>query len=84
MVTLEELQRSTAISRALQKTGFYGRVARKQPLLKESNKKSRCSLPEAMQNTANMWKKVLWSDETKIELFQKFHVKEEGTVKVQT
>ena len=46
MVTLEELQRSTAqvgesvhgttISRALHKSGSYGRVARKKPLLPEA------------------------------------------------
>jgi len=50
MVTLEELQRSTAqvgesvnrttISRALHKSGLCGRVPRRKPLLKESHKKS--------------------------------------------
>ena len=47
MVTLEELQRSTAqvgesvhkttISQALQKPGLYGRVARREPLLKQNH-----------------------------------------------
>uniref|UniRef100_A0A803JWK5 Transposase Tc1-like domain-containing protein n=1 Tax=Xenopus tropicalis TaxID=8364 RepID=A0A803JWK5_XENTR len=51
MVTLGELQRSTAqvgesvhsttISRALHKVGLYGRVARRKPLLTENHKKSR-------------------------------------------
>uniref|UniRef100_A0AAX7UKG3 Transposase Tc1-like domain-containing protein n=1 Tax=Astatotilapia calliptera TaxID=8154 RepID=A0AAX7UKG3_ASTCA len=51
MVTLDELQRSTAqmgesvhrttISRALHKVGLYGRVARRKPLLTENHKKSR-------------------------------------------
>uniref|UniRef100_A0A803JDL4 Transposase Tc1-like domain-containing protein n=1 Tax=Xenopus tropicalis TaxID=8364 RepID=A0A803JDL4_XENTR len=50
MVTLDELQRSTAqvgesvhritISRALHKVGLYGRVARRKPLLTENHKKS--------------------------------------------
>ena len=50
MVTLEEPQRSTAqvgesvhrttISHTLHKSGRYGRVARRKPLLKESHKKS--------------------------------------------
>ena len=47
MITLEELQRSTAqvgesvhrttISHALHKSGLYGRVARREPLLKQSH-----------------------------------------------
>ncbi|MCJ8736209.1 hypothetical protein PDJAM_G00256240 [Pangasius djambal] len=79
IVTLEELQRSTAqvgesvhrttIIRALHKSGLYGRVARK-PLLKESHKKSRLQFAAShVGDTANIWKKVLWADETKIELF---------------
>ena len=80
MVTLEELQKSTAqvgepvhrttISRALHKSGLYGRVARREPLLKERHKKSRLQFATSHAgDTANMWKKVLWSDETKMELF---------------
>uniref|UniRef100_A0AAR2IYW9 Transposase n=2 Tax=Pygocentrus nattereri TaxID=42514 RepID=A0AAR2IYW9_PYGNA len=80
MVTLDEMQRATAqvgetvhrttISRALHKCGLYGRVARRKPLLKENHKKSRLQFARShVEDTANMWKKVLWSDETKIELF---------------
>uniref|UniRef100_A0AAZ3QFW9 Transposase Tc1-like domain-containing protein n=1 Tax=Oncorhynchus tshawytscha TaxID=74940 RepID=A0AAZ3QFW9_ONCTS len=80
MITLDELQRSTAevgdsvhrttISRILHKSGLYGRVARRKPFLKDIHKK--CCLKFAtshLGDTPNMWKKVLWSDETKIELF---------------
>uniref|UniRef100_A0A8C7MH88 SEC24 homolog D, COPII coat complex component n=1 Tax=Oncorhynchus kisutch TaxID=8019 RepID=A0A8C7MH88_ONCKI len=80
MITLDELQRSTAevgdsvhrttISRILHKSGLYGRVARRKPFLKNIHKK--CCLKFAtshLGDTPNMWKKVLWSDETKIELF---------------
>uniref|UniRef100_A0A8C7KC88 Transposase Tc1-like domain-containing protein n=1 Tax=Oncorhynchus kisutch TaxID=8019 RepID=A0A8C7KC88_ONCKI len=80
MITLDELQRSTAevgdsvhrttISRILHKSGLYGRVARRKPFLKDIHKK--CHLKFAtshLGDTSNMWKKVLWSDETKIELF---------------
>uniref|UniRef100_A0A8C7GHX2 Transposase n=1 Tax=Oncorhynchus kisutch TaxID=8019 RepID=A0A8C7GHX2_ONCKI len=80
MITLDELQRSTAevgdsvhrttISRILHKSGLYGRVARRKPFLKDIHKK--CCLEFAtshLGDTPNMWKKVLWSDETKIELF---------------
>uniref|UniRef100_A0A803JNW0 Tc1-like transposase DDE domain-containing protein n=1 Tax=Xenopus tropicalis TaxID=8364 RepID=A0A803JNW0_XENTR len=80
MGTLDELQRSTAqvgesvhrttISRALHKVGLYGRVARRKPLLTENHKKSRLQFATSHEgDTANMWKKVLWSDETKLELF---------------
>uniref|UniRef100_A0A8C7SEP5 Tc1-like transposase DDE domain-containing protein n=1 Tax=Oncorhynchus mykiss TaxID=8022 RepID=A0A8C7SEP5_ONCMY len=79
MITLDELQRSTAevrdsvhrttISRILHKSGLYGRVARK-PFLKDIHKKCRLKFATShLGDTPNMWKKVLWSDETKIELF---------------
>uniref|UniRef100_A0A8C7RFJ4 Tc1-like transposase DDE domain-containing protein n=1 Tax=Oncorhynchus mykiss TaxID=8022 RepID=A0A8C7RFJ4_ONCMY len=80
MITLDELQRSTAevgdsvhrktISRILHKSSLYGRVARRKPFLKDIHKK--CCLKFAtshLGDTPNMWKKELWSDETKIELF---------------
>ena len=80
MVTLEELQRSTAevgqsvhrttISRVLHKSGLYERVARRKPLFKVNHKKSCLEFATShVGDTANMWKKVLWSDETKMELF---------------
>uniref|UniRef100_A0A6I8RU66 Transposase n=1 Tax=Xenopus tropicalis TaxID=8364 RepID=A0A6I8RU66_XENTR len=79
MVTLDELQRSTAqvgesvhrttISRALHKVGLYGRVARRKPLLTENHKSRLQFATSHVGDTANMWKKVLWSDETKMELF---------------
>uniref|UniRef100_W5NN98 Tc1-like transposase DDE domain-containing protein n=1 Tax=Lepisosteus oculatus TaxID=7918 RepID=W5NN98_LEPOC len=78
--TLDELQRTTAevgesvhrttISLTLHKSGLYGRVARRKPFLKDIHKKSRLKFATShLGDTPNMWKKVLWSDETKIELF---------------
>ena len=77
MITLDELQRSTAevgdsvhrttISRILHKSGLYGRVARRKPFLKDIHKK--CCLKFATSHLGDTPKKVLWSDETKIELF---------------
>ena len=71
-ITLKELQSSTAeigvsvhrttLSRTLHRAGLYGRVGRKKLLLKEKISKYVWCL-------SNIWKKVLWSDETKIELF---------------
>lgn len=79
MITLDELQRSTAevgdsvhrttISRILHKSGLYGRVARRKPFLKDIHKKCLKFATSHLGDTPNMWKKVLWSDETKIELF---------------
>uniref|UniRef100_A0AAX7UC00 Transposase Tc1-like domain-containing protein n=1 Tax=Astatotilapia calliptera TaxID=8154 RepID=A0AAX7UC00_ASTCA len=80
MVTLDELQSFTAqvgesvhrttISRALHNVGLYGRLARRKPLLTENHKKSRLQFATShVGDTANMWKKVLWSDETNMELF---------------
>uniref|UniRef100_A0AAZ3QQ89 Transposase Tc1-like domain-containing protein n=1 Tax=Oncorhynchus tshawytscha TaxID=74940 RepID=A0AAZ3QQ89_ONCTS len=75
MITLDELQRSTAevgdsvhrttISRILHKSGLYGRVARRKPFLKDIHKKCRLKFATShLGDTPNMWKK-----ETKIELF---------------
>uniref|UniRef100_A0A8C9YNW9 Transposase Tc1-like domain-containing protein n=1 Tax=Sander lucioperca TaxID=283035 RepID=A0A8C9YNW9_SANLU len=69
MVTLEELQRSTAqvgesthrttISHALHKSGLYGRVARRKPLLKQSHKKSHLQFATShVGDTANVI--MLW------------------------
>ena len=73
-ITLKELQSSTAeivvsvhsstLSHTLHRVGLYGRVARKKPLLKEKKFAKR-----HVGDSPNIWKNVLWSDETKIELF---------------
>ena len=79
-VTLEELQSSTAetgvsvhrttISRTLHRVGLYGRVARRKPLLSAKNKMARFEFAKRhVGDSQNVWRKVLWSDETKIELF---------------
>ena len=79
-MTLRDLQSSVSemgvsvhtstISRSLHKAGLYGRVARKKPLLKKPHLKARMEFAKKhVDDTADMWKKVLWSDETKIELF---------------
>ncbi|KAG2460963.1 TCB1 transposase, partial [Polypterus senegalus] len=68
MVTLSELHRSsvergepsrTTISSAIHQSGLYGRVARLKPLLSKRH----------LKDSQTMRNKLLWSDETKIELF---------------
>ena len=79
-ITLKELQSSTAeigvsvhrttLSSTLHRAGLYGRVARKKPLLKVKNKQTSLVFAKwHVGDSPNIWKKVLWSDETKIEIF---------------
>ena len=80
MATLKDLQVFIAeigqpvhvktISQALHKAGLYGRVAKKKPFLKKCHSLV-CALQKKkhLEDRAAMWQKVVWSDETKIELF---------------
>ncbi len=71
-ITVAELQRciremgescrKSTITAALHQSGLYGRVARRKPLLSARHMKAR------MEFAKNTWR-ILWSDETKIELF---------------
>uniref|UniRef100_A0A3B3QQY6 Transposase Tc1-like domain-containing protein n=1 Tax=Paramormyrops kingsleyae TaxID=1676925 RepID=A0A3B3QQY6_9TELE len=79
MVTLSELQRSsvergdpsrrTTISAAIHQSGLYGRVARRKPLLSKRRIEARLEFAERhLKDSQTMRNKILWSDETKIEL----------------
>ena len=79
-ITLKVLQSSTAeigvsvhrttLSHTLHRAGLYGRLARRKPLLKERNMQTRLVfIKRHVGDSPNIWMKVLWSDETKIELF---------------
>ncbi|KAG2459502.1 TCB1 transposase, partial [Polypterus senegalus] len=80
MVTLSELQRSsveseepsrrTTISAAIHISGLYGRVARRKPLLSKRHMAAHLEFAKRhLKNSQTMRNKILWSDETKIELF---------------
>ena len=80
MVTLTELQsssvemgepsRRTTISAALHQLGRYGRVARRKPLLSKWHMTARLEFAKRhLKDSQTMRNKILWSDETKIELF---------------
>ncbi len=72
-ITVAELQRciremiescrKSTITAALHQSGLYGRVARRKPLLSARNMKA------PMEDSKMVTNKILWSDETKIELF---------------
>ncbi|KAG2458101.1 TCB1 transposase, partial [Polypterus senegalus] len=80
MVTLSELQRSsvergepsrrTTISAAIHQSGLYGTVARRKPLLSKRHMAARLEFAKRhLKDSQNMRNKILWSDETKTELF---------------
>uniref|UniRef100_A0A8C4XCX6 Transposase Tc1-like domain-containing protein n=1 Tax=Erpetoichthys calabaricus TaxID=27687 RepID=A0A8C4XCX6_ERPCA len=80
MVTLSELQRSsvergepsrrTTISAAIHQSGLYGRVARQKQLLSKRHMAALLEFAKRhLKDSQTMRKKILWSDETKIELF---------------
>uniref|UniRef100_A0AAZ3NPL0 Transposase Tc1-like domain-containing protein n=1 Tax=Oncorhynchus tshawytscha TaxID=74940 RepID=A0AAZ3NPL0_ONCTS len=81
MVTLTELQsssvemgepsRRTTIYAALLQSGLYGRVARRKPLLRKRHVTARLEFPKRHpKDSQTMRNKILWSGETKIELFR--------------
>lgn len=60
----------STISRTLHKNNLYGRVARRKPFLKKSHITARLRFARKhLNDSQDKWAKVLWSDETKIELF---------------
>ncbi|KAG2463316.1 TCB1 transposase, partial [Polypterus senegalus] len=80
MVILSELQRSsvergepsrrTTISAAIHQSGLYGRVARWKPLLSKRHMAACLEFAKRHQkDSQTMRNKILWFDETKIELF---------------
>lgn len=60
----------TTVARALKSCKMFGRVGAKKPLLRKENIKKRLKFALEHKNwTIQQWSKVLWSDESKFELF---------------
>lgn len=58
------------VKRVLRKAGYGGRVARKKPYINDVNRRKRLAFAKEHQNKPpEFWRRVLWSDETKINLF---------------
>ncbi len=79
-ITVAELQRcicemgescrKSSITAALHQSGLYGRVARRKPLLSARHMKARMEFAKKhLKDSKMVTNKILWSDETKIELF---------------
>ena len=69
-VEMREPSRRTTISAALHHSGLYGRVTRRKPLLIKRHMTAHLEFAKRLQKASQtMRKKIIWSDETKIELF---------------
>ncbi len=79
-ITVAELQRcireigescrKSTITAALHQSGLYGRVARRKPLLSARHMKACMEFAKKhLKDSKMVTNKILWSDETKIELF---------------
>ncbi len=65
----ESCRKSTIIA-AFHQSGLYGRVARRKPLLSARHMKARMEFAKKhLKDSRMVTNKILWSDETKIELF---------------
>lgn len=60
----------STVKRRLRERGLFGRVAVKKPYLREENRKKRLKFAQQHKNwSIQQWKSVLWSDESKFEIF---------------
>lgn len=60
----------STIKRRLQENGLHGRVAVRKPLLRKVNRQKRLQWAKNHQHwTREEWKQVLWTDESKFEVF---------------
>jgi hypothetical protein len=65
-----ESYRRTTISTALHQSGLYGRVDRRKPLLSKMQMTAHLEFAKRhLKYSQTMISKILWSNETKIELF---------------
>lgn len=60
----------TTVTRRLHEVGLYGRVAARKPLLRPENIRKRLKWAKEHRNwTVDQWKQVMWTDESKFEIF---------------
>ena len=62
---------ANTVRNRLHEIGFYGRVARKKPFVNKVNRAKRIAYAKTMMKMPfDYWKNVLWSDESKFNLFR--------------
>lgn len=54
----------------LHEQGFYGRVGAKKPFISETNRRKRLAWAKERKEWVNEWENIIWSDESKFELFR--------------
>ena len=59
---------TSTVQRRLRESGLHGQIAAKKPLLKDTNKRLAWAKKHE-QWTLGQWKSVLWSEESKFEIF---------------
>ncbi|CAJ0915678.1 unnamed protein product [Ranitomeya imitator] len=65
---------TTTVKRRLCAAGLHGKIAARKPLLRTGNKQKRLVwAKEHKEWTLDQWKSVLWSDESKFEIFGSNH-----------
>lgn len=57
------------LKNCLHEQGFYGRVGVRKPFVSEKNRKKRLSWAKERKRWESEWERVIWSDESKFELF---------------
>ena len=67
-VQVTDISTST-VQRRQCESGLHGRIAAMKPLLKDTNKKRLSWAKKHKQWTFDRWKSVVWSDESKFEIF---------------
>lgn len=68
--TLSKAISTSLVKSRLVEKGYFGRVAVRKPLLRPANRRKRLIFAQKYKNwTMDQWKSVLWTDESKFELF---------------
>lgn len=60
---------SKTVQRTLHTEGYYARTAKKKPLVSEANRKKRLAWCQMTKNWSEEWNRVIFSDESRIEIF---------------
>ena len=65
---------TSTVPRRLRESGLHGQISAKKPLLKDTNNKKRLACAKKDEQwVVDRWKSVLWSDESKFEIFSSNH-----------